>query len=277
MKKSLLICSIALPALMVGCVRAAFTPAEQDSAGLPEVLPEETGVCPAPTPTCTSPNDTITPCDPVCQTGQCNWCSDKCTVSGYDGTFGCVRVGGTGVKGDGCNIFNLGRPEQSDSCARGLICMGDYANPTPNTHCFQLCQSSADCTAVSCNKRPVAPRATVGATLFTASVCDPGYRTCSGTQAPYSCCNPTDGTGCDQGEICYLVSQVDPQTKNNRTVCEYWSGIGNANDVCTSSTDCGVGWFCSSGHCLMTCDPTSPSRCNSGICNPIGNQFGFCN
>jgi len=283
MKKSLLdysLVALALPVLMTGCVRAAFAPSMQDSSttSLPEAGPEQPGVCLAPAPTCTLPTAPSTGCDPDCQTGQCKWCSDKCTVSGYDGNPQCVNVDGAGASGDGCNIFNLGRPNQSDSCARGFICMGDYANPTPNTHCFQLCQSSADCSAVSCNKRPVAPPAAVGASPFTASVCDPSYRTCSGTQLPYyPCCNPTDGTGCDVGEICYLVSQVDPQTRNNRTVCEYWSGNGNASSLCTSSTDCGLGWFCSSGHCLMACDLAAPNPCNGGKCNSLGNQFGFCN
>jgi hypothetical protein len=282
--RKLVVYLLALPLLMSGCVRAHFSPLVQEAGteGSPDEGPADALVCPAPTATCSTPTNLITPCDPSCQTGNCKWCEgEKCAVSGSDGDPICIKATGTSVRGDGCNITNLGQPTQFDTCARGFICMGDYASVPQNTHCFQLCQSLADCNGVNgvlCNKRPVAPPTTVGVLPFTALVCDPDYKTCSGAQPPYAnCCNPTNGKGCDLGEICYLVAQADLTTGNNRTVCEYWSGGGGINSTCSSSTDCEVGWFCSSNHCVMACDPTAANPCNGvGRCNMFGNQFGGC-
>lgn len=298
MRKPIVAYLLALPVLTVGCVRASFSPVVEDSGPAdqdthsPDQSPPDVGVCPDPPKICAGDPSGQLPCDPSCQTGQCSWCSEeKCTVSG-DGTPRCVKmVSNPGMLGDSCIVSNLGSGDpgtggQYDSCARGLICMGDYASSPPNTHCLQLCQSKSDCNAVSCHKRPVAPPGAVGASPFTASVCDPAYLTCSGPKSPNgfygACCNPTDGTGCGPSETCYLVPVPDPVTKANLTVCESWSGDGKLNSVCGSSTECGVGLYCSSsgsssGFCLKACDlsATSSSACSS--CNPVGNQFGYCN
>jgi hypothetical protein len=275
MKKLPIAYFLVLPALLVGCVRATFSPVVPE-AGTTNP-PDDVGVCPDPSPTC---SPTALPCDPYCQAGNgCNWCSDKCTVS-YDGTPSCAKVAPipNGL-GDGCNISDLGSSAQTDTCDRGLICMGDYASALFNTHCFQLCQGPSDCKGVSCSKRPVGPPAAPGASPPTALVCDPSYKTCLGTQAPYSyCCDPLTGGGCDVGETCYLVSQPEA-SGNSRTVCEYWSGSGRASDLCFSSTDCGIGLFCSSGRCIRACDlnAADPLQCPVGLpCTPRGNQFGYC-
>jgi hypothetical protein len=262
---------------MVGCIRATFSLVGQDAGpeARADVETADVGGCPAPVATCGLPTAAATSCDPYCQTGTCNWCSEKCTISGYDGTVGCAKINGGGTRGSGCKISNQGSSSEYDNCDRGFICMGDYASAVPNTHCFQLCQSAADCSAVACTLRPVAP----GANPPTARVCDPDYETCSGTISPsYGCCDPTTGAGCALQEICYLVPQIDSATKDNRTVCEYWSGGGRKGDTCISSTDCEVGLFCSSEHCLQACDVNAASPCGSGgTCVGFGgNQFGYC-
>jgi hypothetical protein len=296
MHKPIVAYFFALPVLMAACVRASFSPvqdtgADDHSTPSPDLDTADVGVCPEPSPTCASPTTNVSLCDPSCQTGPCNWCSaEKCTVSG-DGIPRCVKmVSNPGVLGDSCLVSNSGLGSggpglnggQYDSCARGLICMGDYPSNPPNTHCFQLCQSGADCKGVSCHKRPVAPPGAVGASPFTASVCDPPYLTCSGstpTNGFYGeCCNPTDGTGCGPSETCYLVPLPDLVTKANLTVCESWSGGGKLNSVCGSSTDCLVGLYCSStGYCLKACDLSATSSSACSHCNPVGNQFGYCN
>jgi len=278
---------LAVPALMVGCVRASFSPLVDDSGttGHPEAgadIVVDAVMCQATPLVCTPAPSPLTPCDPLCQTGVCpNWCTQKCSFAGDDGTPVCETKNGAGQPGDACTISNQSRHDQNDTCAPGNICLGDYGNPISNTHCFSLCRGSEDCNNVACNQRPVAPP--TSGTVPTASVCDPSYLTCTSTSAS-PCCNPLasaaiNSPGCAVGEVCYLVPQRD-SNGNNRTVCEYWSGSGSTGALCNSSTDCFPGWFCNNkggqrGVCLQVCDPNS-SAANPCTCSPYGNQFGYC-
>ena len=285
MKRPLLICFLALPFLTVGCVRASFSaPDEPDSGTEPDSGaepdsgltsgpdgPDDVGVCSAPELCSLLPlNGTV--CNPVCQTGACKWCSQKCSIAG-DGTVGCSERSGDGKVGKSCTITNLGSlgiPRQSDTCGPGAICLGDFGSE--NTQCFSLCASDADCQGVACTPRPVAPPLTQDSPVYTAKVCDPPYTSCATT-----CCNPISGSGCLVGQTCYLVLN-DSQTNDNRTICEDVTGIGNKQTFCNNSRECAVGWFCTdSGVCRQACDPKAPSSCLNGVqCNPYGNQFGYC-
>jgi len=291
MKKPCVVYFLALPVLMVGCVRASFSPPVAEDSGTkdsPEAGADarvvvDVGVC-QPTPlACTLPVTPLKPCDPFCQTGDCTWCNQKCSFAGDDGTPVCETQDGAGKVGDSCTIYNQSAHDQYDTCAPGNICLGDYANQPPNTHCFSLCRGIQDCTGVACNQRPGAPP--TNGIVPTASVCDPKYLTCTSTSAS-PCCNPfastaVDSPNCPAGTVCYLVPQRDTNG-NNRTVCEFWSGGGGTGALCNSSTDCFPGWFCNNnqggqtGTCLQVCDPSAATNTCPNSCNSYGNQFGYC-
>ena len=230
--------------------------------------------CPA--PALCIPSIVGTGCDPVCQTGtqtgSCKWCTEKCGIAGDDGTAVCVDRVSSGArdKWQSCTPANLAGHKQTDNCVPGTICLGDFGSE--NTRCFPLCGSAADCQNVACTPRQVAPPLTPDAPVYTAKVCDPPYTSCA-----TSCCNPILGSGCLTGQTCYLVLN-DSKTNDNRTVCEDAVGIGGRTSTCTYSRECSPGWFCTdSGSCRQVCDPKVPNPClNGALCNPYGNQFGYC-
>jgi hypothetical protein len=271
--------SFAILGLTVACTRASFSlvedgssrdlPADPASSGGNE--PVEARTCPAPpVPGCTSQNANGAPCDPVCQTGNCDWCGEKCTVDG-NGAPVCASVGVKAARSS-CTIELGGNVSQHDNCTPGNICLSPDTG-SGYAYCFPLCRSNLDCLGgVACGRRPISPIAS--ATPVLVSVCDPEYLSCNPSSAA-PCCNPLKLTGCPLGQYCYLVSP-DPQG-DSRTVCEYTTGLGTRTP-CNSSRDCYPGYGCaSSGNCQKVCDPNATTNtCDGRPCTASGNQFGYC-
>jgi hypothetical protein len=219
---------------------------------------------------CAAPTGTGALCDPVCQTGNCQWCSDKCSVAG-NGTTSCSSAG-TGQTGDTCDIHEPDSSSQYDTCAAANICL-----PIPGTltnHCFQHCRTAQNCPGgTACTKRTLSVRNGVDV-----SVCDPSYSKCDDA-APGACCDPVKQVGCPSG-YCYLIS---PTTGgDSRTVCEYETNeTGVRGTVCSSPRDCAPGWTCNpTFQCQQVCDLKNPSsnQCTyGGNCMQLaGNQYGYC-
>ena len=163
------------------CIRASFSPDEGQDSGPPDLAtgvgdePVADQICSAPTVTaCTSQIATGAPCDPVCQSGTCDWCGQKCTVAG-DGTAVCASTGPIPSKGL-CTIERGGDVAQHDNCMPGNICL----SPDPGSgfsFCFPLCRTRADCAAdVACAPRSISPIASASSASVTVSVCDPEYQ-----------------------------------------------------------------------------------------------------
>jgi hypothetical protein len=272
-----------LVCLTSACVRASFSTAEgQDASAIPDTADLGSGaadesvearICSAPTAlSCSSQIASGTTCDPVCQTGSCDWCNEKCTAIAGDGKAAC---GGIGVKlaRSSCTIQLGGTPSQHDDCAPGNICLSPDTG-SGYSYCFPLCRTGVDCLGgVACEPRQVSPLAIANPVFV--SVCDPEYKSCNPLSAS-PCCNPILLTGCPSGQYCYLTSP-DP-SQDSRTVCEYTTGIGGRGATCASSRECAQGWGCSSsGFCQKVCDPTVPGSCPAGgTCAPSGKQFGYC-
>ncbi len=267
---------LALPALVVGCMRAHFPLiAAQDAAVAQDagrdgphadVGTVDAGVCQAPDVACAAPTPSNGICDPVCQTGPCKWCQgEKCSIAG-DGKFICTSSG-TGTVGQaGCLVTYSGEPNQFDNCSLGLICLS--ASGTSNTQCFSLCGSDPDCKGnVACTPRPVA-----SGSAPPVNVCDPPYGIC-----PLSCCDPIGNKGCLTQQTCYVVTNV-AKTTTNRTVCEYVSGQTRNGSPCTYSRECLRGSMCTDGgFCRVVCDRTAPIPCASNAdCTAYGDQYGYC-
>jgi len=270
----------ALPALMVGCTRATFPPIVGQDAAPPDGPPDGAATvdvrgCPATPLPCATLGPSGAVCDPVCQTQTgtaCNWCNQKCSIAGNANSPVCAGFG-TNKNWDPCNIYNQQSHDQYDDCVAGDICVQDSVSS--GAHCFPLCRSSTDCEGEACTQRQIGQAATAPSTL----VCDPTYHLCSGSVAPYSCCDPIGGAiGCPISQQCYLLSQND-LAGNNYTVCEYTSGTGSYNTICQSSRDCYPGWFCADNkYCRQVCNPKTNAPCvgATSTCKVTGNQFGYC-
>ena len=269
---------LAILGLTVACTRASFSLKEgQDGSPPPSSdlavgggdEPVETRICPeVPAPSCTT--QILTPCDPVCRTGKCDWCSEKCTVDG-NGAPVCASAG-TQASGDRCKIELPDGVSQHDDCKSGNICLEPELG-SGYDFCFPLCRTSLDCPAgVACGQRPISPIAKAYPVLV--SVCDPEYKSCNPSSAS-PCCNPIKLSGCPFGQYCYLVSP-DPGG-DSRTVCEYTTGLGT-HTSCNSSRDCSQGYGCpsSGGTCQQVCDPNATNTCGGRPCTRSGNQFGYC-
>jgi len=248
-----------------GAVDPPAAPDTRD-AGL-EARPEADASCPA------SPVQGCEPmaaglCDPVCQTGTCDWCSEKCSYAyGQSGTGpepACVPAG-TGTFPESCTVFAAGSREQSDDCAPGSICLTPLIGDDLS-YCFSLCRVQADCPyGVACAARPLS--AAGGEVL----VCDPPYQQCG---PDGTCCDPLGNQGCDPERICLLVSR-DPGTQHSRTVCEFAYGDGRDGELCTTARDCQMRHTCVDGFCRQVCASTSPCP-NGGTCVALGIEFGYC-
>jgi hypothetical protein len=262
---------IALSAALAGCTRATFSPIGDAGTGGPEVRTGDAGSCQLPDAdvTCLPATTIHGMCDPVCQTGPCDWChGGKCSIAGDDSTSICTS-GGSDTLMAFCTVFSPTSHYQYDSCGRGYICL---SNGVDVAQCFSLCGSSADCKGgnVACTQRPVAsPSASL------AYVCDPKYDSCD-----LSCCDPIIATGSNNGcpssnQTCYLVTN-GPNSQTNRTVCEYVSGGLIRGRQCTNSRDCIPTNACIEGFCHAVCVyPNGP--CPGGLtCSPYGNQYGYC-
>jgi hypothetical protein len=254
------------------------TPVAEDApaGGVPDVVSAEALACRAPSVERCQPQIQA-PCDPVCQTGSCDWCAQKCGQTG-DGTAACTKAGALPT-GSLCTISLDGTPDRYDNCAAGNICL----TPDPGSglsYCFALCRSTADCLyGVACSNRPLSAS---GGSAGMAKVCDPPYRSCvPGALQP--CCDPLGATsGCDFGQFCYLVSP--DASHDNRTVCDYTTGSGGRSSQCSSSRECMLGWTCFgantgvAGICRKVCDPKAANPCGvgQGQCGDYGNQYGVC-
>jgi hypothetical protein len=253
--------------LLLGCAKATFVPVDAQS-GVDDV---NTCVNPVtPKPNCQVQSSS--PCDPVCQSGTCNWCNQKCTLAG-DGTTVCAGSGKI-TSGNTCTIYLLATAQQHDECQPGDICLSPV-NGATISYCFTLCHSLDDCAGgVAC-----APRTLSSSPM--ALVCDPAYTSCDPAAAA-PCCDPlastAASTGCPEGRFCYLV--IPDSSGHSRTTCEYATGGGGRGDACQSSRDCLAKYVCApsaagtSGTCQRVCNKATP--CTSGSCVDLGAEYGYC-
>jgi hypothetical protein len=264
-----------LLAFFLGCVKANFAPIDAERAPTDAI---QVDICVD--PVTVKPNCQAQPsgrCDPVCQSGDCDWCSQKCTLAG-DGTATCAPRGAI-ASGETCTVFLAGTAQQHDECQPAGICLTPGIGD-PISYCFTLCHSEIDCPgAVACSPRPVA-RTEIGLSASTL-VCDPEYTSCDPGSAK-SCCDPlalsTVSGGCPGGRFCYLVTP-DP-SGHSRTTCEYTTGGKGRGEACQSSRDCLGKYVCApsasgnSGSCQRVCNTASP--CSSGTCILLGAEYGYC-
>jgi hypothetical protein len=226
--------------------------------------PEAGVVCPEVPLVCSA--TTAGSCDPVCQIGNCNWCTEKCTYA-FDGVREQPTCASKGQKTvlQQCTLSSAGLPTQNDECAPGNICLAPTIGDNL-TYCFSLCVSKADCTNVACGQRPLS------AAGGSVSVCDPPYDQCG---VDGTCCDPISGAGCPAHRVCLLVSR-DPGTNHSRTVCELAYGNGRNGVTCDSSRDCYIGNACvPDSTCRQVCN--SANDCpNSGVCTMWGTEYGYC-
>jgi hypothetical protein len=275
--KALVFFVVALSGL--ACVRAQFSPVEGKDSSVPDrsAPKKDASSCPAPNK-CSAQPAGGAPCDPVCQTGTCDWCSEKCSIAG-DGTTTCSAKG-EGDALSGCNISKPGTDLQYDDCAPGNICLP--AGGTGYSYCFKHCGSSADCIGAPCLLRSLTTK--TGSTALQVRVCDPPYSPCNDA-VPGNCCDPVSktGSGCRDDQTCYLVppspNTPDPKALDNLTVCDFTEKIGTKRARCSSVRDCAEGWSCNSTLlCQQVCVPNDTSNpCpDGGICTAVGKQYGFC-
>jgi len=246
-----------------GDVAAAGDTSDAGSPGDPR--PEASPICPAPDASGCG-TAALSPCDPVCQTGDCDWCTQKCAYAYATDNSGPVPVcasAGDQPLYSTCTQSFPGSPQQSDECAAGGICLPAFLGDTQGI-CFSLCRSRIDCLGgTDCGPRPLSP---AGGAV---SVCDPPYDRCG---VDGNCCDPLAATGCDANRYCFLVSP-DP-SGDSRTVCEYTYGNGRSGFACVSARDCWPGYACVTGACLEVCD--SAHLCPDGGCVLLGAEYGYC-
>jgi hypothetical protein len=261
--------------LVSACTNAVFEHIEdggapdaaRDAAADAETRTDVRGICDAPhMQNCPSVAGGI--CDPVCQTGDCDWCTQKCSLvpaAGKDEPVAaCVGMGKAGFA-QRCSITASGSAQQSDDCARGSICLSPVAGAA--AYCFNLCRSQSDClSAVPCAPRPLEGGGVV-------SVCDPPPDQCG---VDGRCCDPTTGKGCEADRFCLLVDpDPDPGSGHSRTVCEFSYGAGSVGSPCTLARDCSIMNVCVSNTCQQVC--SSAGACPQGQqCRPWGGEFGYC-
>jgi hypothetical protein len=79
---------LVLPVLSAACAGAEFSPVDADVSDRPPEM-GGTSSCGAPSVSACVPQIAAgAPCDPVCQTGGCDWCSRKCSLAS-DGSTVC--------------------------------------------------------------------------------------------------------------------------------------------------------------------------------------------
>lgn len=300
-------CPAVLLVLSLACAKANFVPitsdaeisggaggsAEAGSGGAIGSGPDVSMTCDAAgwSPTCV-PSDTPEICDPVCQSGSCNWCLEKCTYVLVGSTAQPTCAGKdpspAGVF-QACGVTSSGSGIQHDNCGPGSICLQPInGGNVDNGYCFALCHSAIqNCPGVACTQRSLS---STGGTVLV-SVCDPPYDRCG---PDGNCCDPfASSTGdastgsCGQGQVCLLVSP-DPSSLHSRTVCEFSSGAGKNGAACASAHDCAPANTCVNGGahngCHRVCsNPNYPCPaatgcilCPVGDCLPWGSEYGFC-
>ena len=183
---------------------------------------------------------------------------------GAQGTGGNPGTGGAAVVrlvGQTCLIKNDGQPDQSDTCAAGLLCMNDCAT----SRCYKKCQSDADCLNSSCTR----------------SNPDNSQRLCD---VPYTTCNPQDSAtgGCDVGFGCWLLGAEPTASGGDKTVCDCSYAVAGKSQPCSVTRDCFKGLVCppigsglGAGFCQQVCSPTIGCQ-SGGSCRPFGARWGYC-
>ena len=274
------ICLLAVVSCLFACTRATFssipgldagTKSPDLAGGSPDLAPANADACALPVSRCVGDAASVDPCDPVCQAGSCDWCTQKCTedINGHPvcGAYDKANSQGTYAQ---CTVQHAGSPTQSDNCDPGNIAL----MPDPGSgiyYCFALCRSNMDCPGgVACAPQLLSSS---GASQVEVDVCDPSYDSCNpGATTP--CCNPVDSTGCPIGRYCYLVAP--DASGDSRTACEYTQGTTTRTGNCSSVYDCAKGWTCIDGGCRQACDLSASGCPNGGFCTPSGNQYGYC-
>jgi hypothetical protein len=207
-------------------------------------------------------------CDPVCQRGGCNWCTEKCTYV-FDGTAAqpaCVSKTGNGVFPASCT-YSSDNSTQSDDCAQGSICLppsiGDLI-----PYCFRLCAGTADCPGgVACGQRALSPAGGL------VGVCDPPYVPCG---IDGTCCDPLGLKGCPNG-VCLLVSP--DSSGHSQTMCDFDPGSNRVSQRCSSSHDCLPKLTCVGHICQQVCSTvdSTANPCPPGTtCTGWGAEYGYC-
>jgi hypothetical protein len=261
------------------CTKPSFAPIASaggdagggGGAGGSGPAPDASVTCPEPNLPC-SGMITTDICDPVCQTGGCNWCSQKCTYAFDNATAQAqpaCAANGAKTFPQACAVVSLGSASQYDDCAPGSICLAPTIGDN-FTYCFSLCRSKADCLyQVACGQRKLSA---VGGLV---SVCDPPYDQCG---ADGTCCDPfggTAGTVCATNRVCLLVSP-DPVSGHSRTVCEFGYGDGRNGTTCASSRDCRIKNTCVGNQCRQVCNNANPCPGGGNCTTPVGSEYGYC-
>ena len=280
-------CLAALLVWTVACTKANFEPIVGDAAGAGGTggttdtggsgPPDASEPCSPPVTACSSTTVPTIGCDPVCQSGDCDWCGKKCTwvAAGISPAAACVPMPSVTQASpfEQCTTYSAGTPDQTDNCIPGNICLPPNSGAASH-FCFQLCASSDDCLGgTPCGQRPLYS----GGSL-SVSVCDPRGQSCATT-----CCNPVDssGVGCPLAgdhpgaQYCYLVSPdlTQPAPAESQTVCEFSSG--GSQTSCTTARDCLPKHTCVAGVCKQVCSLTT--GCASGVaCTMRGKEYGYC-
>ena len=85
-------------------------------------------------------------------------------------------------------------------------------------------------------------------------------------------CDPIDGSGCPDGESCYLLSQYHPHFKCLPT------GNQIGGHPCDSPNRCGAGLYCSGTSCIQVCNWIEDRGCKEGgTCSPLqSGGIGHC-
>ena len=269
-------CLTVLLVLTFACTKPNFVPITNDGgagggaggAGGAGSVPDASVTCPEPNLPCSG---TITTdiCDPVCQTGGCKWCNQKCTYA-LDNLVAQPTCAANGTKTfpQACAVVSLGSASQYDDCAPGSICLAPTIGDN-FTYCFSLCRSKADCLyGVECGQRKLSA---VGGLV---SVCDPPYDQCG---VDGKCCDPfagTAGTPCAADRFCLLVSP-DP-SGHSQTVCEFAYGDGRNGTTCDSSRDCQLKNTCVGHQCRQVCNNAHPCPSGGTCTTPAGSEYGYC-
>jgi hypothetical protein len=231
--------------------------------------PDVTLTCPATPLACSASTAGI--CDPVCQTGACNWCNQKCTyaLAGATAQPTCAATGKQTVF-QPCGVNSSGSASQNDNCLPGSICLQPISG-TNSWYCFSLCTSTADCIgAVDCGQRYLFPQ---GPQVY---VCDPPYDECGPNS---QCCDPFAAPGtspCASNQFCLLASP-DPITNHSRTVCEFSYGGGQNGSFCSSPHDCMTANTCVNGFCHRVCNDANPCPTGGRTCLTTWSiEYGYC-
>jgi hypothetical protein len=153
--------------------------------------------------------------------------------------------------GHTCDPLNVGKPERSDNCDDGLICVqGDK-----DAICFATCTTpglATECNGTSCETRDLDPGG-------------PMVNVCGQAAVP---CDPVTKTGCDINRTCYL--------SGSSTICDISSGELRPPQACSFPRDCLPGLTCAAGHCRVVCAASTTCPVGSTCQTEADALFGSC-